>query len=338
MTVINNSMKHLTLLSIIASIFSCMEPNTEDIWTLNKIAHAETEGYCRDVFISGDSVFVAAGQAGVQLYDISTITSPTLIWSISLSELGVSKEISQVEYEPSIKQLFALESNERPIHLDLSKGDSVYVVGQFSSEKTKEFRVVTNNDTSFTVYAADNDDGLKTSTFEYDSGFGLWFNTAGNEITSVGNPNGIDLYENEIVLTLDQLGIEAFHNEGGSITSSYHIDLEGNARAVTMVNGGEFYIACEDGGAFRLSTSVSSQWEYMIQFAKDLFVTHVTSNDHQLVVSCASNGLGLYEAVQPSTVEERGIHDIGYVYHSEFSNGYVFAATREGLQILEIVE
>jgi len=37
-------------------------------------------------------------------------------------------------------------------------------------------------------------------------------------------------------------------------------------------------------------------------------------------------------------VEERGIHDIGYVYHSEFSNGYVFAATREGLQILEIVE
>jgi len=76
----------------------------------------------------------------------------------------------------------------------------------------------------------------------------------------------------------------------------------------------------------------------MIQFAKDLFVTHVTSNDHQLVVSCASNGLGLYEAVQPSTVEERGIHDIGYVYHSEFSNGYVFAATREGLQILEIVE
>jgi hypothetical protein len=42
--------------------------------------------------------------------------------------------------------------------------------------------------------------------------------------------------------------------------------------------------------------------------------------------------------VQPSTVEERGIHDIGYVYHSEFSNGYVFAATREGLQILEIVE
>ena len=338
MTVINNSMKHLILLSIIASVFSCMEPDTEDLWTLNKLAHVETEGYCRDVFISGDSVFVAAGQAGIQLWDISTKTTPTLVWKKSLSELGVSKEISQVEYEPSIQQLFVLESNERPIHLDLSKGDTASVVGQFSSEQTKEFRVNTNSANSFTVYAADNDDGLKLSTFVYDSSFGLWFNTAGVEIASVGNPNGIDIYENEIVLTLDQLGIEAFHDENGLITSSYHIDLEGNARAITMINGGEFYIACEDGGAFRLATSFSSQWDFKNQFAKDLFVTHVAVNSHQLALSCASNGLALYKTGSDKKVQERGIHDIGYVYHSEFSNGYLFAATREGLQIFEIDE
>ena len=338
MTVINNSMKHLILLLIIASVFSCMEPDTEDLWTLNKLAHVETEGYCRVVFISGDSVFVAAGQAGIQLWDISTKTTPTLVWKKSLSELGVSKEISQVEYEPSIQQLFALESNERPIHLDLSKGDTASVVGQFSSEQTKEFRVNTNSANSFTVYAADNDDGLKLSTFVYDSSFGLWFNTAGVEIASVGNPNGIDIYENEIVLTLDQLGIEAFHDENGLITSSYHIDLEGNARAITMINGGEFYIACEDGGAFRLATSFSSQWDFKNQFAKDLFVTHVAVNSHQLALSCASNGLALYKTGSDKKVQERGIHDIGYVYHSEFSNGYLFAATREGLQIFEIDE
>ena len=331
-------MKQLILLSIIASIFGCIEPYSEDIWTLNKIAHVETEGYCRDVYISGDSVFVAAGQAGIQLWDISTITAPTLVWKKSLSELGVSKEISQVEYEPSIKQLFALESNERPIHLDLSKGDTVSVVGQFSSEKTKEFRVITNNVNSFTCYAADFDDGLKTSTFEFDSSFGLWFNTSGEEIASVGNPNGIDILGDEIVLTLDQLGIEAFHNENGLITSSYHIDLEGNARAITMINGGEFYIACEEGGAFRLATSFSSQWDFKDQFAKDLFVTHVAVNSHQLALSCASNGLALYKTGSDKKVQERGIHDIGYVYHSEFSDGYLFAASREGLQIFEIDE
>jgi hypothetical protein len=331
-------MKNLILLSIIVSFFGCMVPNSENIWTLNKIAQVDTEGYCRDVFIAGDSVFVAAGQAGIQLWDISIITAPTLVWKKSLSELGVSKEISQVEYEPSIQQLFALESNERPIHLDLSKGDTVSVVGQFSSEKTKEFRVITNNANSFTCYAADNDDGLKTSTFEFDSSFGLWFNTSGEEIASVGNPNGIDIYKNEIVLTLDQLGIETFHNENGSISSSYYTDLEGNARAVSMISAGELFVACEEAGAFKLATGFSSQWDYKVQFAKELFVTHVASNNSQIAVSCASNGLALYEDKQSSVIEERGIHDIGYVYHSEFSNGYLFAATREGLQILEIDE
>lgn len=330
-------MKNLILLSIIVSFFGCMEPNSEDIWTLNKIAQVDTEGYCRDVYISGDSVFVAAGQAGVQLYDISIITSPMLVWSMSLSDLGVNKEISQVEYEPSIKQLFALESNERPIHLDLSKGDTVSVVGQFSSEKTKEFRIVTNNANSFTCYAADNDDGLKTSTFEFDSSFGLWFNTSGEEITSVGNPNGIDIFHDKIVLTLDQLGIEIFKNENGIISSSYHLDLEGNARAVTMTNEESMYVACEDAGAFWVLTGIALDWENKLQIGEDLFVTHVAQNSHQLALSCASNGLALYRGEEEKNIE-RGIHDIGYVYHSEFANGYLFAASREGLQILEIEE
>ena len=102
-----------------------MEPNTESLWQLNKIVEIDTEGYCRDVNVSGDSVFLATGQAGIQLWVISNITSPILVWKKTLSDLGVNKEISQVEYKPSIKQLFALESNERPIHIDLSKSDSV---------------------------------------------------------------------------------------------------------------------------------------------------------------------------------------------------------------------
>ena len=338
MTVINIRMKHYLNLLIVSTIFSCIEPNSENLWKLNEVVHIETEGYCRDVYMSGDSVFVAAGQAGVQLWDISTITAPNLLWKKSLAELGVNKEITQVSYVSSIKQLFALESNERPLYIDLSSGDTASVQGQFSSEQTKEFRVVTNSTNSFTMYAADNDDGLKVSTFEYDSSFGLWFNTAGDEIASVGNPNGIDMYENEIVLTLDQLGIEAFHLENGIITSSYHIDLGGNARAITMLNGGEFYVACEDAGAFRLATGFSAQSEGKIQFANDLFVTHIAVNNNQLALSCASKGLSFYETDGNATISARGIHDIGYVYHAEFSGNYLFAATREGLQIFEIDE
>jgi len=322
-------------------ITGCLEPVTENLWMLNKVAQVETEGYCRDVFISGDSVFVAAGQAGIQLWDISTISAPTQVWEMTLSDLGVSKEIMQVEYEASIKQLFALESNERPIHIDLSQSDSIRLHGQLNtSEKTKEFRVIASAIDTFTVYAADNDDGLKWNKFGYDplTFDGIWNLTGGAEIPCAGLPNGIDIYEDEIVLTIDQLGIEAFHNQNGQITSSYHIDLDGNARSVTMINGGEFYVACEEGGAYRLNPGSSSQWASETQFAEDQYVTHIAENDHQLVLSCASNGLALYEASLDLTIKERGIHDIGYVYHAEFASGYLFAATREGLQIYEIVE
>ena len=57
-----------------------------------------------------------------------------------------------------------------------------------------------------------------------------------------------------------------------------------------------------------------------------------------MALSCASNGLALYEPDGNTTISARGIHDIGYVYHAEFSGGYLFAATREGLQIFEIDE
>ena len=119
MIVINIRMKHCLNLFIIATIFSCIEPKSENLWKLNEVVHIETEGYCRDVYISGDSVFVAAGQGGVQLWEIGTMTSPNLVWKKSLSELGVNKEITQVSYTSSIKQLFALESNERPLHICL---------------------------------------------------------------------------------------------------------------------------------------------------------------------------------------------------------------------------
>ena len=313
-----------------------MEPNNENLWNLNKIAGIETEGYCRDVYVSGDSVFVAAGQAGIQLWDISTITSPRLVWKRSLSDLGLNKEISQVEYKSSIRQLFALESNERPIHIDLSIPDSVNVLGQFSSEKTKEFRVKTNNTNSFTVYAADNDDGLKSSTFEYDSFYKLWFNTSGNEISSIGNPNGIDIISDLIVLTLDQLGIQAFQYENSIINSLYHIDLPGNARAITISDTDEYYVACEDEGAFKIISNYPDHAPVKMQFGEDLYVTHVAIFSNQIALSCAANGISLYDRISNDNIESRGIHNIGYVYHAEFYNNYLFAACREGLQIFQI--
>ena len=336
MIVINMRMKNYFYILPIFLVFSCLQPSEENLWKLNNISKIDTEGYCRDIYVSGDSVFVAAGQAGIQLWNISTITSPSLIWKKSLSDLGVSKEISQVVYKSSIKQLFALESNERPIHIDLSIPDSVNVLGQFSSEKTKEIRVITSDVNSFTVYAADNDDGLKLSTFEFDSLYNLWFNTSGIEISTIGNPNGIDILSNLIVLTLDQLGIQVFQNDDNIISDLYHKDLPGNSRAVTMADESEFYVACEEEGAFKLEMNNDEISPETIQFGEDLYVTHVTVSGNQIALSCAANGVSLYDRISNNDIQSRGIYSVGYVYHAKFYNNYLFTASREGLQIFQI--
>ena len=65
-------------------------------------------------------------------------------------------------------------------------------------------------------------------------------------------------------------------------------------------------------------------------------MTHVTVSGNQIVLSCAANGLSLYDRVSNGNIQSKGIHNIGYVYHAEFYNNYLFAATREGLQIFQI--
>ncbi|GIS73432.1 MAG: hypothetical protein CM1200mP10_30090 [Candidatus Neomarinimicrobiota bacterium] len=59
------------------------------------------------------------------MWEISTMTSPNLLWKKSLSELGINKEITQVSFASSIKQLFALESKSVPYI-------SIYLVGYAS--------------------------------------------------------------------------------------------------------------------------------------------------------------------------------------------------------------
>ena len=88
--------------------------------------------------------------------------------------------------------------------------------------------------------------------------------------------------------------------------------------------------------AIKLETNSPDYNVTKVQFGQDLYVTHVTVLGNQIVLSCAANGLSLYDLINKDDIQPRGIHNIGYVYHAEFHNNYLFAASREGLQIFQI--
>ncbi|MFQ6606776.1 MAG: hypothetical protein ACE5DP_03905 [Fidelibacterota bacterium] len=328
--------------------WGCLQPEREALWELDLVGQADTRGYCRDIFLQNDTAFVAAGQAGVQLWDISDVANPILLQEFNLvSDLGLTKEIMQVQYAPQVQQLFALENNERPLQVDLSLPDTSILIGQISSEQTKEFVVLDQPD-SFTVYAADFDDGLKWSFFTYDTTYKLWVNTKEGEIPGTGPPNGVAYYQGLLVLTLGQLGVDFYYVNGLSQPPEFlgTIDTEGFARSVTIVDPSTVYVACEEGGVYQIELApiIKLQQPFspdnyeMIRFATDLDVDDIAVDGHQAALCLGSKGLALYDLTQPDEPVSRGIFNIGHAYHATFSQEYLFVATREGMQIFNITE
>lgn len=333
--------KHFNGLGLLAVFLlqSCMEPDTDSVWDIEIITTLNTIGYCRSVVVVNDTAYVAAGQNGIQIWDmsgfLSTDTDPSLVISMDMYAAGQDfGDISQVEYSETHRVIFAVESNSLVNIIDKIGSDSLDWDGAKMSEKTREIRVMDDSG-GFTIYAADNDDGLKWNYFELQS-WGEWFHTSGNEIPEGGKPTGIDMYGSLLAQTTDQTGISLY--QISSIKSDPvkvdSADTEGNADKVTFTDSGLF-VASEGGGAYYIPISGTS-FGTPIQFAEDLYVTHVSVSGNTAVLSLASNGIALYDISNTSAPVSRGIHGIGYVYKTVHESNYILACTREGLQILSI--
>ncbi len=58
---------------LIGSIFSgCIEPNTDDLWSITVESILQTDGFSRDVAIEDYTAYVATGQYGIQVWDLQS--------------------------------------------------------------------------------------------------------------------------------------------------------------------------------------------------------------------------------------------------------------------------
>ena len=139
---------------LLGSIFSsCIEPNTEDLWSISVDQTLQTNGYARDVNIDNDILFIAAGEAGAQIWNLNNSNNPSLLNSIPLHTIGANKEISQIYFSPINNLIHLLEYNERSYVFLLD--DSSYNVqsfGQYGAEDTRDFVIIDSTD-SFTCYS-----------------------------------------------------------------------------------------------------------------------------------------------------------------------------------------
>ena len=213
------------------------------------------------------------------------------------------------------------------------------------SDKTKDFISFNVPGNRFTMFVADNDDGLKWGTYRSDTTivFNIeiinWMPSTGGEVATDGKPLGVDSDGvSKVVMAVDQLGVEFYDLDslGAEPVLSSRFDLEGNAEQVKLTDIGAF-VSCDDFGAYFLSNNyIESGQGSVTHFAEDLTVDHISVNDNIAVLSIGPRGIALYDISDPLKPEPRGIFDIGYVYRSKFWKGKLLACTRSGLKIVTI--
>ncbi len=241
-------------------IFSgCIEPNTEDLWSITIEGVLQTEGFARDIAIEGNTGYVAAGQAGVQVWDLSEQTqSGYFAGYVEGGAFLEFEDVSIIGRNPLNNLIFASESNEDVKIFHYATGDSdITYRNTIMSARTKGFVSFPLADDQFIMYAADNDDGMKWHTYDLDTTiifnieFIVWTPNGGDEIYTPGKPQGIDSDgESYVAMAVDQLGVELYSIDsiGADPTLVGRVDTEGNAEQVLLSQMGVF-AACDDAGA-----------------------------------------------------------------------------------------
>ncbi len=338
--------KKVIFIPITLFFIGCMHPNEESIWSVSEGMVLSTDGFCRNVSVSNDLAYVAAGQSGVQVWDL--ISGERLHGFLGYSQDGSYLEfddIALVQRDEENDLIFVAESNKKVKIFHFGDDNEFLYRNEIMSDKTKDFISFNVPGNKFTMFVADNDDGLKWGTYRSDTTivFNIeiinWMPSIGGEVATDGKPLGVDSDGvSKVVMAVDQLGVEFydFDTLGAEPVLISRFDLEGNAEQVKLTDIGAF-VSCDDFGAYFLSNNyIESGQGSVTHFAEDLTVDHISVNDNIAVLSIGPKGIALYDISDPLKPEPRGIFDIGYVYRSKFWNGKLLACTRSGLKIVTI--
>lgn len=343
MIVIKNSFISIALFLVI----SCSKPNNEDLWSVSEESILETGGFARDVDIRADNAFVAAGQSGLQVWDL--LSGSKLNDFPGYKEAGEFLEfddLALVARDSLNNLIFVSESNKDVKIFYFDHGDSLYYRSPpIMSARTRGLKSYPTFKGQFIMFTADNDDGMKWGFFNRDSsnilGIELisWVIEGGGEIYTPGKANGIDSDGlGFIVMAVDQMGVELYSIDslGSEPVLVNRIDTEGNAEKVFLTSDGIF-VACDDAGAYYIpKSSFFNGDNNHNRFAQDLTVDHISIKENIAVLSLGPKGIAIYDVSDPLSPIERGIFSIGYAYKTKFWNDNLLVCSREGLQILSI--
>ena len=322
----------LTVLSFIIMLLSgCAKPNEPSIHgSLSIERFIETGGYVWDVSVSDSLIFIAEDQAGFSIYNYLNNNFVCQVDSLLNVPYENVRKIYVVDEEEFLFvyelygtakgiHIFDITNREEPLFLFPITGNTADIEKMIS---------IPNPDGGVDLFWT-NGNLLNFGT--YDQGWNI--NTPYYFQNSI---SGFDLNADYFIIAAQQLGIHIAERTTGEVVCT--MDTPGDATDVKIVDSYIFVALREAGFAvFDITDETAPELVYLEDVDEHIYT--VDCEDDYLVLGSHAGGVYLYDVSNPTDPKFLGNIDndiIGYTYEAEIYNGRIFAATRQGVYLLNI--
>jgi len=327
-------LQRLIILSFIIILLSgCAKPNEPSSYgVLSVERHIETDGYVRDVSVSDSLIFIAEDQAGFSIYNYLNNNFVCIVDSLHAFNIPC-ENVRKIEAVDEEELLFVYEL------YGTAKGIHVFDISN-RAEPISLFRITGNSDDVEKMISIQNPEsgadlfwtnGNSLIFCTYDQGWG------GNTAYDFQNAiSGFDLNADYFIIAAQQLGIHIVKRT--SPDSTYTMDTPGEALDVKIVDSYVFVALREAGFAvFDITDEEAPELVYLEDVDEHIYTADC--EDDYLVLGSHAGGVYLYDVSNPADPKLLGNIDndiMGYTYEAEIYNGRIFAATRQGVYLLNI--
>ncbi len=290
-----------------------------------------TTGYAEGVAVEGDLGFVAAGEVGLVIFDMTDPSSPVYIETASNNFTT-----SQCAYAPACSMAFMTDGPNGVVAYDVSDPENPQWKTVLQSTNGEDV-VVADTDPGHLVhiYVADRNGGFRIWEINLDFG-PPWFPIEVYHGYPTGYARGLCVHGDHALVAAGQGGLTIYElTAPGSATEVGSYDTPGNAQAVTAHDE---YAFVADGlsGVQIFDISDPENATIVAAIATDDYASDIATDGDNVYVADRYGGLRVIDVSDPTSPAAVGYLDTPYANGVCLFGDYVYLADRDwGLVIAE---
>ncbi len=322
--------KSITTIIIAAFlIVSCGEPNSPEDYTggYKIVNKTHTYGDANDVIVDANYAYIAQGEVGLAIFDISNPKSPTLVTNQSVGLKGYSTKLikkNDMLYIAAGGSGFNMVNISDINNLQVSDQDvngklvNIHLMGDYLINSLSETGILIANVES-PIYI-----DYRGST--HTDGFvkGLTTTADQSKMFVATGEMGLSLYD-----------ISTFDDGYGVFPLLNSVNLPGYAESVVLDESKQVaYIACGNAGLQVVDYSDNNNLKIIGSYDTAGYVKEILFENDKIYLT--ASGLQIFDVSSPSNPKILGIIDTEYALGVTVDANYIYVADKEeGLIVIE---